>query len=313
MGDTINVEKYRENIITRIRALRSMIQYEKAEGIHTLHNCECSREYARGNNCFLCLQEEIDRIVNIHIKIDTGASRIGILPEQADDFIKKIRKFKHLNLRGIFTHYAKSESKNQSYTNKQTQKFQKIIDKKQIPLVHAACSATVINNPRTFFNMVRVGIGLYGLWPSKDTQEIVNKKHLLINLQPALSWKTKIIQIKSLSVGTSVGYDCTFITRSKTKLAVLPVGYADGYDRRLSNCGSVLVQGISCPIRGRVCMNLIMVDVSQVTKVKTGDEVVLIGKQNNRVISADDIAEKIGTINYEVVTRINSNIPRIYK
>jgi len=257
--------------------------------------------------------QKVNKIVNIHVKIDTGASRIGVLPEQADDFIKKIKKFKHLNLQGIFTHYADSESKNQSYTNQQTQKFLKIIDQRQIPLAHAACSATIINNPHTFFNMVRVGIGLYGLWPSKDTQRMANKKSFSINLQPVLSWKTRIIQVKSLPAGVSIGYDCTFITRSKTKLAVLPVGYADGYDRRLSNCGSVLIRGISCPIRGRVCMNLIMVDVSRVAKVKAGDEAVLIGKQNNRIISADDIAKKIGTINYEVVTKINSDIPRIYK
>ena len=256
---------------------------------------------------------KVNKIVNIHIKIDTGASRIGILPEQADDFIEKVKRFKYLNLRGIFTHYAESESKNQSYTNQQTQKFQKITDQRQISLTHAACSATIINNPDTLFNMVRIGIGLYGLWPSKDTQSMAKKKSFSINLQPVLSWKTKVIQVKSLPAGISIGYDRTFITRFKTKLAVLPVGYADGYDRRLSNCGSVLIHGISCPIRGRVCMNLIMVDVSRVAKIKAGDEAVLIGKQNNRVISADDMAKKIGTINYEVVTKINSDIPRIYK
>ena len=257
--------------------------------------------------------QKVNKIVNIHIKVDTGASRIGIWPEQADGFIEKIKRFKYLNLRGIFTHYANSESRNQSYTNQQTQKFQNIIDQKQIPLAHAACSASILNNPRTFFNMVRIGIGLYGLWPSKDTQSMANKKSFSINLQPVLSWKTRVIQVKSLPAGVPIGYDCTFITRSKTKLAILPVGYADGYDRRLSNCGLVLIRGISCPIRGRVCMNLIMVDVSRVVGVKAGDEAVLIGKQKNNIVSADDMAKKIGTINYEVVTRINSDIPRIYK
>jgi len=257
--------------------------------------------------------QKVNKIVNIHIKIDTGASRIGILPGQTDDFIEKIEKFKHLNLQGIFTHYADSESKNQFYTNQQTQKFQKIIEQRQIPLTHAACSASILNNPNTFFNMVRIGIGLYGLWPSKDTQRMVNEKFFSIDLQPVLSWKTKVIQVKSLPAGVPIGYNCTFITRFKTKLAVLPVGYADGYDRRLSNCGSVLIRGIFCPIRGRVCMNLIMVDVSRVAEVKAGDEAVLIGKQENSIVSTDDMAKKIGTINYEVVTRINSDIPRIYK
>jgi len=257
--------------------------------------------------------QNLNKIVNIHIKIDTGTSRIGILSGQANDFIEKIKRFKYLNLRGIFTHYADSESKNQSYTKQQTKKFQDIIEDKQISLAHAACSAATINNPCTLFNMVRIGIGLYGLWPSKNTQCIANKKSFLVNLQPVLSWKTKVIQVKSLPAGVSVGYNRTFVTRSKTKLAILPVGYADGYDRRFSNCGSVLIHGISCPIRGRVCMNLTMADVSRVAGVKARDEVVLIGRQKNRVISADDMAKKIGTINYEVVTRINSDIPRIYK
>jgi len=255
---------------------------------------------------------KINRIVNVHIKVDTGASRIGVQSENVVAFIKKINKFKNLNLRGIFTHYADSESRIQSYTNQQTKKFQKIVDQTKIPLVHAACSASVINNPNTLFNMVRVGIGLYGLWPSKNTERNANR-NFSVNLKPVLSWKTKIIQVKSLSVGTPVGYDRTYITRSKTILAILPVGYADGYDRRLSNCGSVLIHKINCPIRGRVCMNMMMVDVSSVRNVKIGDEAVLIGKQGSNIISADDIAKKIDTINYDVVSRINSNIPRIYK
>ncbi len=256
--------------------------------------------------------EKVNKIVNIHLKVDTGASRIGIQPEDVSGFIKKISKFKNLNLRGIFTHYADSESKNQFYANQQTEKFQKIVNQEQVPLAHAACSASIINNPNTFFNMVRVGIGLYGLWPSENTKKNANRNSSF-NLMPVLSWKTRIIQVKSLPVGTPVGYDRTYITRSKTILAVLPVGYADGYDRRLSNCGSVLINGVSCPIRGRVCMNMTMVDASHVVKVKVGDEVVLIGKQGSNIASADDMAKKIGTINYEVVSRINSSIPRIYK
>lgn len=257
--------------------------------------------------------QKINKFANIHIKVDTGASRIGIWPEEVNDFVKKIRKLKYLNLRGIFTHYADSESKNQSYTNQQTQKFQKIVKLEKIPIVHAACSAAIINNPETFFNMVRIGIGLYGLWPSEDTKKNAQKRAPLVNLQPILSWKTRVIQIKYLPAGTSVGYDRTFVTQLRSKLAVLPIGYADGYDRRLSNSGSVLIRGSFCPIRGRVCMNLTMVDISRTKEVKVGDEVVLIGEQKNNVISADDLAKKIGTINYEIVSRINSDIPRIYK
>jgi len=256
--------------------------------------------------------KKVNKIVNIHLKVDTGASRIGIQPEDVSGFIKKISKFKNLNLRGIFTHYADSESKDQFYTNQQTKKFQKIVKQEQISLAHAACSAAIINNPDTLFNMVRVGIGLYGLCPSENTKKNANR-NFSVNLMPALSWKTRIIQVKSLPAGTPIGYDRTYVTRSKTILAILPVGYADGYDRRLSNCGSVLINGVSCPIRGRVCMNMTMVDASHVAKVKEGDEVVLLGKQGSNIVSADDMAKKIGTINYEVVSRINSSIPRIYK
>ena len=254
----------------------------------------------------------VNKEVNIHIKIDTGTSRIGIFPSEAVDFIKKINKLPNLNLRGIFTHYAESESQNQAYTDLQTQKFQKIVKDMSVPLVHAGCSASTINNPKTLFNLVRIGIGMYGLWPSSDTKRLARKNKIKFNLKSALSWKTKIIQVKALDKGAFISYDRTYQTEKRTKIAVLPVGYWDGYDRKLSGCGTVLIGGHLCPVRGLVCMNLTMVDVSKVRNVREGDEVVLLGRQKKQIITAEDLAKKIGTINYEVVTRINPLVPRYY-
>ncbi|MDD5626337.1 MAG: alanine racemase [Patescibacteria group bacterium] len=253
--------------------------------------------------------------INIHIKIDTGATRIGVSTEEAVNFIKNVKNLPNLNIVGIFTHYAESESKDQSYTNQQTEKFQKILSLLRffgikIPLVHSGCSASTINNSKTFFNLVRVGLGMYGLYPSNNTELSAKKKK--IKLEPVLSWKTKIIQIKNVPAGTFVGYDRTFQTDKATKLAVLPIGFFDGYDRHLSGCGQVLIRGKYCPIRGRICMNLMMVDVSKIPDIKEDEEVILIGKQGKNEITVDDLAKKIGTINYETVCRINSLILRKY-
>ncbi|MGC9049121.1 MAG: alanine racemase [Patescibacteria group bacterium] len=261
--------------------------------------------------------QRIKRKVNIHVKIDTGTSRIGILPNQTVNFFKELQKIPNLNLRGIFTHYAASEREDQSYTNWQTEKFEKVIRDLEkegfnIPIKHAACSASTIINPKTHFNLVRIGIALYGLWPSEEIKRFVRKRKIKFYLQPALSWKTKIIQIKELPPKTFIGYDCTYQTKEQTKIAVLPIGYWEGYDRKLSNVGEVLIHEQRCPIRGRICMNLTMVEVSHLKDVKVGDEVVLIGKQGNEEVTADEMAGKVGTINYEIVTRINPLIPRKY-
>jgi len=281
--------------------------------------------YTLGQAKFLSkTAQKIKKQANIHIKIDTGASRIGILPAQVPAFIKKIIQLPGLKLRGIFTHYADAESKNQSYTDQQTAKLKKIVNdlKKsgfKIPFIHAGCSASTINNPDTFFNLVRIGISLYGFWPSIETKELAEKKKLKISLKPALTWQTRIIQIKQVGKNTSIGYDKTFKTKKKTKLAILPIGYWDGYSRLLSNPspvnsgkGEVLIRGKRCPVLGRICMNLTIIDISKLNKVRINDKVVLIGKQGKQEITAEEIARKTKTINYEVVTRINPLIPRIY-
>jgi alanine racemase len=269
------------------------------------------------------ISQKIGRKAKIHIKIDTGTSRIGILPENALNFTKKCLKSPWLEVKGVYTHFAKSEAENQAFTNKQAKKMIEIKGKlmaingfSKNVIFHAGCTASTLNNPNTYFDMVRIGLGLYGLWPSKETR-VKNKR---VILKPAITWETKIIQIKELPKETFVGYDCTYQCKRKIKIAVLPIGYWDGYDRKLSNptplklrgtkgCGEVIIRGRRVSIIGRVCMNLMMVDISKIKNIRLGDEVILLGDK----ITVEELAKKVGTINYEIITRINSQIIRIYK
>jgi len=256
------------------------------------------------------ISNKINTKVKVHLKIDTGTSRIGIMPEQTLDFIKEIKKLKHLYLEGIWSHFASSEE-NLEYTEKQRNVFIKTIKDLQnnnieIPIKHFACSAATIFHKNSHFNAVRLGLSLYGLYPNEKSKKI-------IKLQSALSWSTSIIQIKTLPKGTKVGYGGTYTTKKSTRLAVLPVGYWDGLDRKLSNNGQVLIGGKKCPIIGRICMNLTMIDISKIKTANVGDSVVIIGKQKNADISVDELAKQVGTINYEIVDRINPLITRIVK
>ena len=246
----------------------------------------------------------------VHFKVDTGTSRLGVSADNSFKSIKSLIRCKNLKLMGIFTHYAASEEMNQSFTIKQTKIFKELIEKLEennisVPIKHSACSAAALINSDYHFNAIRLGISIYGLWSLENG----NKLRAKYNLKPALSWKTKVIQIKEIDKGGTIGYGREYRLKKKTKIAVLPVGYWEGYDRKLSGKGEVLIKGKRCKILGRVCMNLIMVDITA-KNVKVGDEVVLIGKQGREVIAADDLAEKIGTINYEVVTRINPLLKR---
>ncbi|MFA6254531.1 MAG: alanine racemase [Patescibacteria group bacterium] len=248
----------------------------------------------------------------VHIKIDTGASRVGVLPKDAVNFIRQVCQLPNLKVEGIYSHFAASEE-NPKYTKWQLNNFNQVLAnlKKEginIPYKHFACSAAALVEPKSYFNLIRLGLGLYGLWPSNLAKKIAIKKYPWLKLKPALSWKTKIIQVKEISKDTKIGYGCTFIAKKKMKIAVLPVGYWEGYDRHLSNQGEVIIKNKKCPVIGRVCMNLTMVDVSLVKDVKIGDEVVLLGGG----VPAEELAEKIRTINYEVVTRINPILERRY-
>lgn len=255
----------------------------------------------------------------VHIKIETGLNRQGIDGKDLLKVLDYIRKHKDkIFFEGVYTHFANVEDTlDSSYAQKQLKKFDealKIVELKGFnpSLVHTAASAATLLLERSRFSMVRVGIGLYGLWPSRETKIAVLSKRMKVSLKPVLSWKSIIAQVKNVAKGESVGYGRAWFSRRKSKIAVIPIGYSDGFDRKLSNVGRVIIRESFAPIIGRVAMNMIMVDVTDIKRVRAGDIVVIIGRtEGNLAITPDEIAEKIGTINYEVVSRINPLLPRI--
>lgn len=272
--------------------------------------------------------EPVDRLARIcrllqkkallHLKVETGTYRQGIREEDVLTLIRKVQEFPELVIEGVSSHFANIEdTTDHTYAKFQLESFQRILqilkdNNVEVPIKHISCTASAILFPETYFDMVRTGIGMYGLWPSKETYlSCLSQKRKPVFLKPVLSWKAKIAQIKKVPRGAFIGYGCMYRTTRETLLAVLSVGYYDGYDRSLSNLSYVLIRGIRAPLRGRVAMNFIMVDVTDIPGVKLEDEVVLIGEDGEDVISADELASLVGTINYEIVTRINPHVARI--
>ena len=280
-----------------------IMEYDLIPTVCKMETVNKIQQYAKDNNL----------IKKIHIKIDTGMGRIGVLSNKAVKFILDVNKIDNINIEGLITHFATADEKNKEYTKKQWTKFKKIIDelnsyKLNIPIKHAANSAAILNYPTKYqLDMVRPGIIIYGLYPSPLLK---NNK---IQIKPVLKWKAKIIYLKTVSAGCSVSYGANFITNKETKIATIPLGYADGFSRSFSNKGEVLIKGKRAPVIGTVCMDQFMVDVSGIENVDTGDEVVLIGSQGNKEITADELAQKINTINYEIVCGISERIPRFFK
>lgn len=264
------------------------------------------------------LKLKIQNKAKVHIKIETGTNRQGLLLEDAVFLAQKIMRNKEkITLEGIYTHYANIEDTlDPSFAMLQLKRFKEVkkaFDKKigRLKYYHTAASAGTILYPNTYFNMIRLGISLYGLWPSKEVRinESLMKKNG-IKLDPVLTWKSIIAQVKNIKKGESVSYGRTWFAKRKSKIAIIPVGYYDGIDRKLSNIGRVLIKGEYASIIGRVAMDMIVVDVTEIKNVKTEDEVVIVGRQKDKEITADEIAEKLSTINYEVVCRINPLIPK---
>lgn len=242
---------------------------------------------------------QMNKMTKIHLKVDTGMGRIGIFPYDVLRFIKRIKALKNVEIEGIFTHFSVADEKDKFYTEEQFRKFIEILtilEKEgiKIPIKHVGNSATLLDLPHMWLDMVRPGIAIYGLYPSKEVKKT-------INLIPAQQFKTKIVFIKELPPGESISYGRTYITKRRMRVASLPVGYADGYNRLLSNQGEVLVRGQRVTIIGRVCMDHCMIDVTNLTQVEIGDEVVLWGRQGEEMITVEEIAQKIRTINYEIV------------
>ncbi|MFA6548714.1 MAG: alanine racemase [Candidatus Margulisiibacteriota bacterium] len=273
-----------------------IIQYDLAQTIYSFSEAQA----------LSCEAQKRKKTARVHVKIDTGMGRVGVAPSEAMAFIAKISSLPALKLEGVFTHFAVAEDPVDTFTAGQFQKFQQLITRlPHIPIKHAANSAAVLFHPETHLDMVRVGLMLYGLYPQGNSRR-------LINLKPALSFKSRVTYLKKVPAGTPLSYGCTYVTPVETMVATIPVGYADGYSRRLSNRGQVIIRGRRFPVVGRVTMDLTLVNVGE-ARVEVGDEVILIGEQNNQLISADEIAEMEDTISYEVICSIGKRVPRIYR
>ncbi len=273
-----------------------IIQYNLSQTVYSFSEARALSEEA-------CKRKKSARV---HVKVDTGMGRVGVAPSQAVAFIAKISSLPGLQLEGIFTHFAKAEDPQDRFTVDQFQKFKQIVARvPNIPIKHSANSAGVLFHPETHLDMVRVGLMMYGLYPQGNSRR-------LVNLMPALSFKSRITYLKRVLAGTPLSYGCTYAAPVETTIATVPVGYADGFSRRLSNRGKVIIKGKRFPVVGRVTMDLTMVDVGN-AKVEVGDEVVLIGEQDGQAISADEIAALEDTISYEVVCGIGKRVARVYK
>ena len=266
--------------------------------------------------------------IRLHLKLETGNHRQGVPIEEAKELAQQIIASPHLQLEGISSHFANIEdTTDHAYADRQWALFNqgaelvaRMIDvddarrgERSPPLMrHVANSAATILWPDRAMSLARVGISAYGLWPSTETLSIARYTHSeVISLKPALTWKARVSQVKRIGEGEKVGYGCTFTTTRPSLIAVLPVGYYEGYDRGLSNLAHVLIRGRRAPVRGRVCMNMMMVEVTDIPDVQLGDEAILLGTSGREQVTAEEIASWANTINYEVITRIAGHIPRI--
>ncbi len=295
-------------IKAKIIVLGSILPQE-AEGvlkfnvIQTVSDLDIARILSR-------LAKKKKKKIRIHIKIDTGMGRLGFWHEEAIGFVKKIALLENLIIDGIFTHFPSAES-DAPFTQKQIKDFNLLMRSLwrcgiDIPIKHTSNSMALIDFKESRMNMVRPGLIMYGLHPRIDLFK-------RLNLRPVLKLKTKIVHLKSVARGRSISYGRTYVAGEDTKIATIPVGYGDGYSRHLSNRANVLIKGKRAPVVGRVCMDMTMVYVGHIRGAKVGDEVVLIGAQGKDIIRAEELANLIYTIPYEIVCNIGRRVPRVYK
>lgn len=251
---------------------------------------------------------ELKHVARLHVKVDTGMGRLGVLPDEAVDFIRDIQ-LPNVEIEAIYTHFASADEQDLSHAREQLRRFKMVLAHLEEadlrpPMVHASNTAGLVNLPEARFDMVRPGIGLYGLPPSSAT-------HLPNGFRPTLTFKSTVGQVKTLPPGSPIGYGGTYVTQAEETIAIIPVGYADGFRRTPRNWTEVLVKGRRAPLVGRVSMDQCAIDVSHIPNVRQGDEVVLIGKQGSEEITAQEVAANLGTINYEVVSELLARVPRV--
>jgi alanine racemase len=328
-ADALGVARLEEGIVLRKAGIHApilifgytlpkladdLVDYDLIQTVYDVGTAKQLSTFVSGRN----------KILKIHIKVDTGMGRLGMLsPDHPENRlgvqyvgntlsgIKKIACFSGLELKGIYTHFASSDNKDKRNAEKQFRRFINLLDDLKsdgvsISLRHAANSGAIIDMPHTHLDMVRAGISFYGLYPSFEVSQ--NR----IQLMPAMSLKAKVIHVKTVPAGFAVSYNSTWKSCVKTTIATVPVGYGDGFSRAFSNRGQMLIHGERVPIVGRVCMDLTLLDVGRIPQVKIGDEVVIFGRQKDQILSVDDLANCIDTINYEIICTLTSRVPRVY-
>ena len=255
---------------------------------------------------------KLGKQAKIHIKIDTGMGRIGFLPiEKNINVIKEISELSNLTIEGAFTHFPKADESDITAAKKSFQKYKSFVEKLEecgidIPVKHVSNSASIMAIPEANLDMVRSGISTYGLYPSKEVSTNVLK------LRPAMQWKAKVSYVKEVEAGTTIGYGSTFVADKNMKVATIPVGYADGMKRDLSNKGRVLIHGQYAPILGRICMDQFMVDVTDIEDVTEGDAVTIFGRDGSLEIPVEEVADMSHSFNYEFICSVSSRVPRYY-
>jgi alanine racemase len=285
------IEQY--DLVVAYDVAQTVFQYEMAEAL----SLEAKKQ---------------GKIAKIHIKIDTGMNRIGFTDSlESIDEIKRIAALENIAMEGLFSHFACADEADKTSANNQLERYIKFInileqEQIQIPMKHIANSAGIIEFPEAYFNMVRCGIVTYGIYPSDQ----VNKQD--IKLIPAMELKTHVIYVKDVEAGVGVSYGAAYVTKKKTRIATIPVGYADGYSRNLTNLGKVIIHGQYAPIVGRICMDQFMVDVTNIPDVQQGDAVTLLGKDADSFISAEELAEWSHSFAYELLCTVGKRIPRVY-
>jgi alanine racemase len=275
-------------------------------GIFSLTQLEQVEKYAK----------KMKVVQEVHLACDALLGREGFLESEFPDVLSAAKHMKHVRVTGMYAHFANIEDTNNfTHAERQIQAYARMREAAEKTgytnlMTHISATSGLLTHEYTNGSnpLVRIGIGMYGLWPSDHLAYSFKKK---LTLKPVLSWKTHIAQIKKLPAGRTIGYGLTYMTKKATTIALIPQGYADGYPRSLSNKGEVLIAGKRCPVLGRVSMNMFVVDASRVPHVEEGDEVILLGVSGKQSITAEQLGELSGTINYEVVTRINPLLPRV--
>lgn len=277
-----------------------VIAHDLTTAVYRLDQAEELNESARASG----------QTTNFHLKVDTGMGRLGIQPNEVAEFASALRRFDHIKLDGVMTHFADADSVEPAYTEKQIERYDDAVAILRqlgfdLSWRHLANSAGIHAYLQSHGNLARVGAAMYGL-----SRDVLSPRLAPFDLRPVMSLHSRIVMLKTVPAGTSLGYGCAFTTARESRIATLPIGYADGLRRLHSNNGSVLVRGCFAPIAGRVSMDLTIIDVTDVPGAELGDEVILIGEQNDLRITAEDLAGQIGTISYEIVTGISARVPR---